>query len=78
MKTRASVFLSVPALLSLTGCCPQKTISADAIAGPLNRVSDRHDGYAEKDPDLDEVERRIYLRDTELLRQVLEESGLSE
>lgn len=60
--------------LCLTGCATNM-IRADAIDGTLRRVAERHDVYIQADPDLDELERDIYLRDTELLRRLLDEAG---
>lgn len=67
-------FLCLAACALGVGCAPKHTINADAIDGPLYRVSDRHDAYVQNDESLSDVERSTALRDTELLRKVTDEA----
>jgi len=54
--------------------CQTGMVYADAIDGPVNRISDRHDAYVKDDASLSADEKAIYLRSSELLRRVLEEA----
>lgn len=58
-------------LLSLSGC-GGPGIKPEAIQGTLERVSARHDAYVLADPALDGDDRVRHLRDTELLRKVVQ------
>lgn len=59
----------------LTSCTPPSNyIRSEAVDGPFRGVADRHDAYVNADESLDDLERRIYLRDTELLRRLLDEA----
>ena len=69
-KTMKKLFL-VPVLL-LTSCASM--IHVDAIDGPVNRISDRHDAYVSADESLSQDEKDIYMRTTELLRRILAEA----
>ena len=63
------------ALLALAASsCVQGMIRADAIAGLVEPVTDRHDAYVETDEGLADEQRRVYLRSSELLRAVVEEA----
>jgi hypothetical protein len=52
--------------------CQSGTIQATAVDGTFRRVADRHDKYIASDASLSPLEKRIDLRDTELLRGVLD------
>lgn len=54
--------------------CQTGMIRADAIDGPVNRISDRHDAYVKEDASLSADEKAIYLRSSELLRRVIAEA----
>ena len=57
-------------------CCGCMTgmIRAEAVDGTLRAVAGRHDKYITADSTLVDIERRIYLRDTELLTHLLDEA----
>jgi hypothetical protein len=72
---RVRLFLCVlAAWASLSGCAPKHAVDAEALSGPLNAVSDRHDAYVRADESLSEVERNTALRSSELLRGVVSEA----
>lgn len=50
------------------------TLNPEALDRPLSRVSDRHDAYISADTRLTDLQRRTYLRDTALLRAVVDEA----
>jgi len=62
------------ALLFLLGACSMNMIHVDAIAAPVADISARHDAYVQTDSNLSDLEREVYLRDTELLGLVIEEA----
>lgn len=64
----------VMVLLLFTGCAPEGYVRADAIKGTLLRVAERHDAYTKADKDLKESNRKRNLRDTALLRRLMEEA----
>ncbi len=70
-KTLRVVFL-VPVLFLAS--CQTGMVRADAIDGPVNRISDRHDTYVREDGSLSDDEKSIYLRSSELLRRIVEEA----
>lgn len=61
-------------LLLSSGCAPQGYVRADAIDGTLRRVIKRHDSYTEADKELKPFNKRLNLRDTELLLKLLDEA----
>jgi hypothetical protein len=65
-------------IASVVGCTGPGVIQAQAIDGSVRRVADRHDEYVQRDQFMSELERRIALRDTELLRKVLDEAKVPE
>lgn len=69
MKTLTSLIV-----LALSMCvgCQTGTIQADAVDGTFRRVAERHDRYIAADPGLSAVEKSVSLRDTGLLRAVLD------
>jgi hypothetical protein len=73
MKRIASLLFLTLALCSLVAVagCQSGTIQAAAVDGAFRRVAARHDVYVASDPLLSPLEKRIDLRDTELLRGVL-------
>jgi hypothetical protein len=62
------------AALTIPGC---KTgmISVRAIQAPLEKVLDRHDKYVKADKNLSSLMKQIYLKTSELLRQLLKEAA---
>ena len=66
-------FLMALPLLFL-GACATDMIQVDAIADSVALISERHDLYVLNDQGLSDDERRIFLRDTELLGLVIEEA----
>lgn len=70
----AAAGLLLAACLAFPGCCGAGAVRAEAIAPAVEKVSARHDAYVKADASLSEVDRRIFLRSTELLRKVLAEA----
>ncbi len=64
-------FLAIVAILALTSC-QSGMILVDAIGSPMRRVMDRHDEYVRADDSLIDLEKQIYLTDTELFRRILD------
>ena len=62
------------ALSSLQGCGTPGYIRAEAIDTTVRGMVERHDAYTVSDPALSDLERRVYLRDGELLLQLLDEA----
>lgn len=58
--------------LALTACGPKNTIDADAMAGVMEPVLDRHDHYVNNDPSLADVERESFLRSSTLVREMVD------
>ena len=56
------------------GCVAKGQIAAEDITGTLHRVCDRHDSYIMADTAMSETYRKIDLRDTMLLRQIVDEA----
>lgn len=65
---------AVTALLVLTGCGTPGYVRADAIEGTVRGLVQRHDAYVEADESLSDLDRRIHLRDGELLLRLIEEA----
>jgi hypothetical protein len=60
-------------LVALAGCQSNgPTLNVNAVDGTFRRVADRHDAYVAQDPALDDLHRRVALRDTALLRSTLD------
>jgi hypothetical protein len=68
-------FLALVFAASMLASCQTGMIRADAIDGPVNRITDRHDAYVKADDSLSNEEKSIYLRSSELLRRVIAEAG---
>ena len=66
--------IAIVALWAFLPSCSMNMIHVDAIANSVADISARHDAYVEADPLLSDIEREIYLRDTELLGRVIEEA----
>ena len=49
-------------------------VEAAALEGPVTKVTERHDTYVAEDANLSDLEKRTYLRSSELLRKVVEEA----
>ena len=67
-------FLALVFAASMLASCQMGMIRADAIDGPVNRISDRHDAYVKEDDSLSDEEKSIYLRSSELLRRIVAEA----
>lgn len=69
-------FASVMLLLLVfsTGCSGRTMVDASNIEQPLNDVADRHDEYTRNNEDLSDLEERADLRDTELLREIIDQA----
>jgi len=63
---KASGFLLVACLLACSACIAPST--PNAIIELQGTVYDRHDAYVLADETLQELDRRVYLRSTEVLR----------
>jgi hypothetical protein len=68
-------FLAIVFAASMLASCQTGMIRADAIDGPVNRITERHDAYVREDDSLSDEEKAIYLRSSELLRRILAEAG---
>lgn len=62
------------ALAGMTGCASRGQIDAEAAAGILEPVVQRHQGYVQNDPNLSDVERSTYLRSGALAQKLLDEA----
>jgi len=60
------------AICGLAGCSGM--IKASQVKIPMNGIMDRHDAYIEADAAMSDLQRRIYLRDSEIIRGVLDEA----
>lgn len=67
-------FAACLAVFLLTGCAGPGMIDSANVDGTLRDVLDRHDAYVDTDEGLSDLERRAYLRDAQLLREVLNEA----
>lgn len=71
---RTVVSASVLAILVGLSSCKTNMIRVDAIDGPVQRITERHDDYIRDDENLSSDEKEIYLRSSELLNRVIEEA----
>lgn len=60
-------------LVLLTGCCTGH-VSASALEDTIAPVMSRHDAYVTNDEGLTDLQKRLYLRSTTLLRKTLAEA----
>lgn len=77
MKRLAQAALAVVFLGTLTGCglfTSAGKIDASVLEDPIEKVTARHDAYTKADESLTELERAVFLRTAELLRQVVREA----
>ena len=78
MKTTHRIFdatvtlLIACLMLAVTGCASTGTIRAAAVDSTFRRVADRHDKYVNSDANLSPLEKSVDLRDTAVLRGVLD------
>jgi len=70
-KTAAVAFAGIA--LTLTGC-GRSMISAESIEQPVRNITERHDAYVENDDSLSDVERRTYLRSSEILNDLVDQA----
>lgn len=71
------VLLLGAACLGLSGCglfTSAGKIDASVLKDPIEKVAARHDAYVQADESLSEIERRVYLRTTELLQELIREA----
>jgi len=61
-------------LVLLTGCGTPGYIKAEAIEGTVMGLIQRHDAYVDKDDKLDDLEKRIFKRDGELLKKLFKDA----
>ena len=71
MKRTALIVGALCALL-VTGCGPDKVVGAEAMAGVMYPVLERHDAYVEADQSLTGVEQSTALRSSALMRELVE------
>ncbi|MEQ8767226.1 MAG: hypothetical protein RL885_25165 [Planctomycetota bacterium] len=64
--------LILAAALAICGCGAPGTIPASEIRDLVRIVTDRHDAYVEADAAMDETEKSVALRSSEILRDVVE------
>ena len=65
----------IVALLGLgIGCSTPGMIKADAIAGSVHDVCERHDAYVNADPTLTPAQKQLRLRSSSLLVQTVDEA----
>ena len=69
-------FLALVFAASMLASCQMGMIRADAIDGPVNGITARHDAYVQEDDSLSDEEKSIYLRTSELLRRIITEAKL--
>lgn len=72
MKTRITALIVAIWTLGALAGCSANGINPAAVDGAFRRVADRHDKYVNADDTLSPIEKRIDLRDTTLLRGVLD------
>ena len=61
-------------ILASSGCTPVGYIDSAAVDGPMTRIIQRHQVYVENDPELDDLDRRVFLRDGVLVQRILDEA----
>jgi hypothetical protein len=70
--------LIVLTVFLFVGGCTSGTIQADALAGVMYPVLDRHDAYVRADQTLQQVEIDSYLRSSMLIRDMVIEAQSKE
>ena len=75
LKSKITVVLFCVAFLM---GCAKGMIRAEAIDGTLRGLCDRHDSYVVKDDTLSSAQKETNLRDSALLRKVLDEAQKTE
>jgi hypothetical protein len=73
-RHRIGVIAIVCASFVTLAGCQKGMIRVSEIAPSVQIVADRHDAYVEADTTLSDTERRIYLRSTSLLREIVAEA----
>ena len=68
------VMMTAIVLLVSSGCAPVGYIDSAAVDGPMTRIIQRHQVYVENDPELDDLDRRVFLRDGVLVQRILDEA----
>lgn len=71
--TRIASLLALVALCG-SGCTSSGYVHVDTFDGLIEPVAARHDDYVQADESLDEFQRRVFLRSTELLRKAVAEA----
>jgi len=72
MRTKTKIALVLCACTSLGACAQRYSIDARAIDGVARPVLDRHDAYVLTDQDITDLQREINLRDSALVRELLD------
>lgn len=72
MKRIATLLVLVA--LCASGCTSSGYVHVDTFDGLIGPVADRHDAYVQADKTLDETQKRVFLRSTELLRKIIDEA----
>lgn len=68
------ILATIALLAALSGCTSPQYVDVETFAGLIDPVAARHDAYVRDDPTLDETQRSVWLRSTELLRKAIEEA----
>lgn len=71
-KKVAGVLLAAVLVFSLAACCPPGMIRASEVDGAFTEIRERHDKYVNADPVAKPTQKRIWLRSTALLANVID------
>ena len=72
MKRTTIIVSALLCALAIAGCGPDKVVGAEALAGVMYPVLNRHDAYIEADQTLTGVEQDTALRSSALCRELVE------
>lgn len=59
-------------LTPLAGCASKGMVHVDSIAVPMRAVAERHDAYVNADESLSDLEKRVFLRSSQILLEVID------
>lgn len=57
-----------------SGCVAPGQVSAHDLKPALDKVCDRHDNYVQADSATSALQKKVFLRSTKLLRQIVDEA----
>lgn len=66
------VMTALLSMVLLCGCGSRGKVDAEVVRDLVQPISARHDAYVTADPQLDDLDRRAYLRSTGILHDLLE------